>query len=120
MSSPQKRRATINGNIPVVNGQGVIMERQKRATYPDMQCELASHQGTPVFREQNVTNDGGIMTLEEYLNRNQMTFDEYLCCEEGEKKKEKQGTGTRRANGGQTFVTTPTKGNVVDPWLTVL
>lgn len=120
MPSPQKRRATINGNIPIVNEQEVTMARQNKATYPDMHCELASHQDTPIFREQNLTNDGGIMTLEEYLNRNQITFDEYLCREEGEKKKEKQGAGTHRANGGQKFVTTPTKGNVVDPWLTVL
>ena len=67
-----------------------------------------------------MANDSATMTLEEYLDRNQITFDEYLCREENEKEKEKQTAGRRKKIGGKMFVTIPEKGNVVDPWLTVL
>lgn len=68
-----------------------------------------------------MTSEDTIMTLEEYLDCNQMTFDEYLCREENQKNQEKkQKTGKNKANHEKMLVATPGKGNVVDPWLTVL
>lgn len=96
------------------------VEKKKKGIYPDAHCELASHQSTSGFSEQSIANESAIMTLEEYLDRHQMTFDEYLCREENDKKKEKRKTGKRRAYHEKALVTTPGKGNVVDPWLTVL
>lgn len=119
--SPQKRMPTIDENIPVVHGHEISVEMQKNPTYPDAHCELATHQNTPRFLEQSMTSEDTIMTLEEYLDCNQMTFDEYLCREENQKNQEKkQKTGKNKANHEKMLVAAPGKGNVVDPWLTVL
>lgn len=73
-----------------------------------------------MFREQSKSNSEGIMTLEEYLDRNQMTFEEYLCRDEDEGKNKQQGIGKRRAKDTNIVTTASSKGNVIDPWLLVL
>ena len=100
--------------------QQITTARKKTAIYPESQCDLASHQGNPVFREQSKSNSEGIMTLEEYLDRNQMTFEEYLCRDEDEGKNKQQGIGKRRAKDTNIVTTASSKGNVIDPWLLVL
>lgn len=60
------------------------------------------------------------MTLEEYLNRNRMTFEEYLCRDEDEQKNKQQGNDKRRAKDRNILVTTSSKGTAIDPWLLVL
>lgn len=52
------------------------------------------------------------MTLEEYLNRSRISYEEYLCRDEdGEKG---GGLKNRAGNGAVTEKT-----NVVDPWLVI-
>lgn len=59
------------------------------------------------------------MSLEEYLNRNHMSFEEYLCRGD-DPKEDSDGKKGLKGRGNEAVVVTPSKGNVVDPWLSVL
>lgn len=85
-------------------------------SYPDTQCDLASHRGTPIFQE---TESGtGTMTLEEYLNTNKISYEEYLCRGDDVGNDEENGyKGWKRT---KPTVVTPSGGIGIDPWLSVL
>lgn len=49
-----------------------------------------------------------------------MSYEEYLCRGEDDSKENKGGKEGLNGKGSEAVVTTPSKGNVVDPWLSVL
>ena len=48
-----------------------------------------------------------------------MSFEEYLCRDD-DMKEDSDGKEGLKGRGGEAVVITPSKGNVVDPWLSVL
>ena len=59
------------------------------------------------------------MSLEEYLNKNHMSFEEYLCRDD-DLKEDSDDKERLKGRESEAVVITPWKGNVVDPWLSVL